>query len=325
MTQAALFLEHDLAGIIDDEIPLEVPEDSAEPSAGIAQRMAAIRADLLGKAGGEKKFSEETGSIIRGALDYVIDAPTLARYSIDDLEPDEKTSVGKRIERMLRFKFDIQRGKKLDIILAEEDVDIKTTMSNKWMFSKSSWEHVNLLIAYNEKKAEFSAGLVYVVEAELGAKNRDSKRTLRSKYYENISWIVKNVSYPPNFLAELAPSTLQQIVSHRWGTQRVDALFEHVQEKRIPRHSICSVANQIDALKRIRKNGGARTSLWKKRILVLSGTFLGDRKIAQEALGIALCKDEVASISAQSPALSSQMLKMYMKNHGLHDDGVLTL
>jgi hypothetical protein len=316
MTQASLPLEHDLYPLLAEEIPLEVPTRDFEVSADVAERMTIIQNDLLSKTGGLAKFAKETGKIIRDAIDYVIDAPTLYRLSVDDLEPDEKTAIGKRIERMLRYNFDIPRGAKLDILLAGEEVDIKTTMSDKWMFSKSSWNHVNLLIAYNERKSQYSAGLAFVVEELLGAENRDSKRTIKKAYYENISWIVLDEAYPPNFLAALPEPILAQIIPLQSANERVEALLTLVQGRVIPRHAICSVANQHDPLKRLRRNGGAREALWRKGILVLSGTSRSDRTIAKSVLGVDLESGEFASLSKNVSSLSEAMLTNYITEHG---------
>jgi len=310
-------LEHDLFALIQSEIPLPVPVGETSLSPDIAKRMDCIKADLVKRAGGMANFTAKTGTIIRDAVDYVIDAPTLARFRVEDLEPDEKTAAGKRIERLMRHTFKISRGKKLDVLLGGEDVDIKTTMNKNWMFSKSSWGHVNLLIAYSEKKATFSAGLAFVLEEHLGAKNRDTKRSMKSKFREEISWIVQDSPYPPNFLAALEEVELNKIASHRHGTARVDALLEAVQERAIPRHAISSVANQRDPLKRIRSNGGSRTKLWPKKILVLSGTFKDDRDLAHKALGLVLAKDEVLTVSAQSPKLTPAQIQKYASAHKL--------
>lgn len=305
--------------MLKEEFALEVPTKSGTIPDSVAARMATIRSDLLSKTGGLSAFTAAAGTIIRDAVDYVIDAPTLFRLSIDDLEPDEKTAIGKRIERMLRFKFSIPRGDKLDIILGGEDVDIKTTMTNKWMFSKSSWNHVNLLIAYDEGKARFKVGLAFVVEDQLGAENRDAKRTMRKPFYETITWIVENASYPPNFLASLPATVIKQVTSKKSPNERVTALFTLVQQTAIPRHAICSIANQQDSLKRLRRNGGARESLWEKGILVLSSTSKADKAIAQTAIGINLRTGEFASISKNHPSLTAGMLKSYMEKHE-HDN-----
>jgi hypothetical protein len=310
-------LEHDLAPLVKAELALPLPSVVPMPGTEVEQRMKNIEADLLTKAGGSTSFKENVGQIIREAVDYVIDAPTLARYNISDLEPDEKTAIGKRIERLIRHRFKIQRGKSLDLSLAGEDVDIKTTMSNKWMFSTSSWGKVNLLIAYDEKKATFKAGLVFVRSEQLGAENRDTKRTLKSKFYEEISWIVQDEKYPNNFFSKIPTTILEKITSLRYGQHRINALFELVHGKVIPRHVIPSLANQQDALKRIRRNGGARTTLWKKGFLILSGTYTSDRDIAIAATNIALQRDEFISIRKDDASITPPILSSYCDAHGI--------
>lgn len=317
MSQFEIALEHDLASIIDNEIPLKLPSLAPEEGSEVELRMKNIEADLLHRAGGIEKFEVEAGRIIREAVDYVIDAPTLARHTIDELEPDEKTSIGKRIERLLRNKFKIERGQKLDIFLGGEDVDIKTTMTNKWMFSKSSWDRVNLLIAYDEKSAKFSAGLCYVLESQLGAKNRDSKRTIKSEFYERIRWIVRDANYPENFLARLNPKLLKEIKSMPSGQARINTLLESVRGAVIPRHVISSLGNQRDPLKRIRANGGARTTLWEKKILVLSGKYIADRKIAIEARKKLLALDQIMTLHKDDPGVSEELLMSYCEEHKL--------
>jgi hypothetical protein len=317
MDQIPIALEHDLTPLIDNEIPLELPTEAPTPGSEIERKMKTVEVDLLLHAGGLHRFEAETAQIIREAVDYVIDAPTLARYSVDELEPDEKTAIGKRIERLLRVKFKIKRGEKLDISLGGEDVDIKTTMTNKWMFSKSSWEKVNLLIAYNERTAKFSVGLVYLMESHLGAENRDSKRTMRAGFYETIKWIVRDAAYPENFLARLDKRVLETITNKPSGQKRVSALLENVRGVIIPRHGVSSVANQHDPLKRIRANGGARTPLWKKGFLVLSGKSLADRGIAAKARNVDLKPDQLMSLHKDDNGISEEMLLSYMAEHKL--------
>ena len=317
MDQLSISLEHDLASLVNEEIPLALPADAPEPGSTLEERMKAIESDLLNRAGGLDSFRTKAGQIVREAVDYVIDAPTLARYSIDELEPDEKTAIGKRIERLLRVRFEIERGHKLDVFLGGEDVDIKTTMTNKWMFSKSSWQRVNLLIAYNEDKALFSAGLVYVLESQLGAQNRDSKRTIKAEFYEQIRWIVRDARYPANFLARLERGLLDKIRTKRSGQQRVNALLESVPGMVIPRHAIISVGNQHDSMRRLRKNGGARSPLWKKGLLVLSGTYNADKSIAAAVCGVSLEPDQFMSLSKDAPGMTDEVLSVYRSEHGL--------
>jgi len=307
-------VQHELALLVESEIPIPLVDAQPVADTSIAERMQRVRQDLMRFVGGEEHFAKRTGDIIRSAVDYVIDAPTLYRYSVADLEPDEKTAVGKRIERLLRFNFKIPRGNKLDIFLAGEDVDIKTTMGKNWMFSKSSHDRINLLFAYDESKATFSVGLAYVLEDQLNAPNRDEKRSLSSKHRSNISWILRDAPYTPNFLAKLPKKEFEAVILPKSGAQRVVALLRACTGTVIPRHAICSVANQKDPMKRIRGNGGARDLLWEESILVLCGTSARDRKTSQDALGINLGKDETLSVSVNDPRVPAEFVQAYGKS-----------
>lgn len=310
--------QHELALLVESEIPLEIAGSPPPDDASIAARMALVKQDLFRHAGGEGSFAAKLGDILRAAVDYVIDAPTLSRYSVDELEPDEKTAAGKRIERLIRFHFKIQRGKKLDITLAGEDVDIKTTMGKNWMFSKSSHDRINLLIAYDEEAATFSVGLAFVREDQLNPiPNRDKKSTLSRRHKANISWILKDQPYKPNLLAHLPEAKLKKITSQKTGLSRVFELFRIVQGSAIPRHVICSVANQKDPMRRVRSNGGARDVLWAEQILVLSGTYKCDSEIANRALRISLQKDEMLALPCNDSRLTAAMVNSYCAAHNL--------
>lgn len=299
---------------------IELPVTAAPPpeDSEIAERMQKIKWDLILRVGDEKQFAVRVGQLIREAVDYVVDAPTLFRYSVEDLDPDEKTAIGKRIERLLRFQFDLPKGKNLDIQLGGEDVDIKTTMRKNWMFSTSSHGHINLLIAYDENLATFKLGLAYVLEHQLGAHNRDRKQSLSAEHRENIYWILKDEPYPPNFLARLPDDVLSKIVAPKTGMKRVLQLLRSATGSPIPRHVICSVANQKDPLRRTRSNGGARDILWQEGILVLSGTYECDRNIAEKVIGAVLRDDETLTLSTTDPRVKEELLESYKISHQLH-------
>jgi hypothetical protein len=308
--QQRLFAE---AAVI--ELPVAAPPPPQDSE--IAERMEKIKWDLVLRVGDEKQFAKRVGQLIREAVDYVVDAPTLFRYSVDELDPDEKTAIGKRIERLLRFRFKLPKGKKLDIQLGGEEVDIKTTMRNNWMFSKSSHGHINLLIAYDESQATYKLGLAYVLEHQLGAHNRDQKQSLSAEHRENIYWIFKDEPYPPNFLARLPYEVLARIVAPRTGMKRVLQLLRSATGNPIPRHVICSVANQKDPLRRTRSNGGARDVLWQEGIMVLSGTYECDRNIAAEVTSTALRDDETLTLSTADPRVRGGLLESYKVAHQL--------
>lgn len=310
-------LQHELALIVESEIPMPIIAPPPPKESELEERMQRVKWDLISRVGTIEDFSKKVGNIIRDAIDYVIDAPTLYRYSIDELEPDEKTAIGKRIERLLRFNLDIPKGNKLDVYLGNEDVDIKTTMGRNWMFSKSSHGHINLLFAYNESSAKFRVGLAYVLASHLGAENRDKKQSLTSQHKEHIYWILKDEPYAHNFLARQPKPVLEKIISQKTGAKRVLQLLRLANGIPIPRHVICSVANQKDPLRRTRSNGGARDTLWTEGFLVLSGSYDCDRRVAKQAIGIDLADDEMLSFSTCDARLNPQLICSYKSAHQL--------
>ncbi|CAG9273437.1 NaeI domain-containing protein [Paraburkholderia unamae] len=298
-------VDTDSAEVFNEEIEVPVSADPPPPASEIAIRMARIREDLVGRVGEQSKFVKEVGQLIRDAIDYVIDAPVLYRYSIFDLDPDEKTAIGKRIERLLRFRLKIRTRKKLDVFLGGEDVDIKTTMKDKWMFSKSNFDHICLLIKYDEAAAKYSLGLALVLEKYLGKGNRDTKKASKAEFREYISWVLRDEPYPENFVAHLPESHLSEILEGKSGAERVRRLLqtESVIGRAIPRHAVCSVANQLDPLRRTRQNGGARDELWRDGYLILSGRTPLDAAIAREISQVSLKKDELMSLRARDVTL----------------------
>jgi hypothetical protein len=301
------------------------------------RRLSAIADDLRARTPSKSVFGEEIGRIIRAAVDYVVDSPAMRRYAIDELEPDEKTAIGKRIERLIRMRFELPKGQRLDVTLAGEDVDIKTscTAARSWMFSPSNIDRVNLLIAYNEKSARFDLGLVLVTEDILGAGNRDSKRSLIGQKRTrrglkgdaevaegNIRWLLVDVPYPPNFLGHLPREELLKIVAGKSGAARVRNLLSSQLGVPIPRHAIAAVANQKDPPRRSRGNDGARGQLWKStQILVLSGQFRKDARIALEVTGVRLSRDETMSLRRDDKRLHEHLVAAYLKHHKLGRQG----
>jgi hypothetical protein len=311
----------------------EVAVDETSASSTLNDRLVTIERALKDAIPDQRELAVELGEIIRAAVDYVIDAPTMRRYSLYDLEPDEKTTIGKRIERLIRSRFNLSKGQKLDVRLAEEDVDIKTscTISRSWMFSPSNIDHVNLLVAYDEKTAVFDLGLVLITDDVLNAKNRDIKRQLKGDRTKresltgevvhvggDIRWILKNESYPENFLARQESAVLDKIVAGRSGAARVRNLLSMVVETPIPRQAIAAVANQADPKRRERGGDGARGKLWKDvGLLILSGRFHADADLVFEVLGIRLRHDQSISIPASHRKLSRAALEKFANEHRL--------
>src|SRR5688572_11594423 len=70
---------------------------------------------------------------IRKAIDEVIDGARTGRWLYEQLEPQEKTYVGTRIEIVVRTELGLEFGERLDTRMAAEEVDIKWSAKGYWM------------------------------------------------------------------------------------------------------------------------------------------------------------------------------------------------
>ena len=251
---------------------------------------------ILRNAKGHDRFNREVPVLLRKSIDEVIDSARTDRVTLDETEKTEKTYLGTKVEILLRNFLGFPRGKLLDLSVDGVEVDVKNTMHGNWMIPSEAIGHPCILVKIDEKSALFSFGL-FVARREsltLGA-NRDGKSSISKIGREMIHWIVKDQPYPKNFWQDLGPEVRRAITSPESGIKRVDTLFRLVQTKPISRTTVLGAARQKDAMKRLLKNGGARDSLARDGIALLSGHF--DSPLIA-TLGLPKCgKDEFISFS----------------------------
>jgi hypothetical protein len=242
-----------------------------------------------------------TAQLIRRAIDEVIDAPRTKRLVLSECEKTEKTYLGTKIEILFRDAIGQPKGAFLDLDLGGVDTDIKHSIGTAWMIPREALGKPCVLITENELTARFSLGLIVCRPENLTlGGNRDQKLQISAAGRERILWIAKDMPYPRNIWQGFDPALLAQINSHRGGSARVAELFRNVQLTPIPRSAIPAIAPQLDPLKRVRANGGARDILRPEGIAILWGKK--DRgTIAQLGLGPVL-SDEFISVRPNSQA-----------------------
>lgn len=245
---------------------------------------------VLRSAKSAERFQQQIPLLLRKAIDEVIDAPRTGRFTIDDLEKTEKTYLGTKVEILLRGWLAIPKGKILDLSIDGIEVDIKNTMASNWMIPSEAIGHPCILVQTDERLSRFSIGLfVAQMESLCPGKNRDGKRSISAEGRHHIYWMLEDQIYPENIWTGFDAALREKIVSYPPGTKRVDALFRFVQRKPISRAHVLAVAPQKDAMKRLRKNGGARDSLARDGIALLSGNY--DKDLIAR-LGLPLCKND---------------------------------
>jgi hypothetical protein len=240
-----------------------VPHDA--PDLGLADVV-----DWFGGQGGD--LAGRFRTVVRRAIDEVIDGGRTGRYSVDQLAKTEKTYIGTKIEHLVLNEFEIPRGDRLDALVADQEVDIKWSLSSQWEIPLEAVNELCLLIGASEQRNEFHVGIARCVPEHLGAPNRDQKRKLTPARGSGIHWLVPTCHLPPNFFATVPPAVLAEIMKRPKGQTRVRALFELQTHRPIPRDAIETVAQQKDPMRRIRSDKGARMG----SVVVLSWKYRAD-------------------------------------------------
>ncbi|MCF2907010.1 hypothetical protein L1285_01460 [Pseudoalteromonas sp. DL2-H2.2] len=225
------------------------------------------------------------GGILRNSLDEVIDMPRTNRYSIEELEKTEKTYIGTKVEIVFRDTFGLEKGRKLDLLIGEKDVDVKNTIGSNWTIPSEAVDEICILLLSNDRKSSFQFGLLICRDRVLNkGKNRDGKRTISKEGKNEILWLVKDGQLPRNFFLHLGDDDRREILEPKGGSTRLANLFRRFQNELIGRRLVECVAQQKDYMKRIRGNGGARDILALEGLTVLWGGNRED-KAKLEKLG----------------------------------------
>lgn len=257
-------------------------------------------ADVLRRAVDDPDGIEgATAQLIRRAIDEVIDAPRTRRFVLNECEKTEKTYLGTKIEILFRDAIGQPKGASLDLNLGGVDTDIKHSIGTTWMIPKEAIDRPCVLITENEKTARFGLGLIVCRPANLTSGiNRDAKLQVSAAGRDNILWLAKDAPYPRNIWQGFDPAAMNSIVSHRGGARRVAELFRYLPRTPIPRSAISAIASQLDPLKRVRANGGARDILRPEGIAILWGQ--NDRDVIRD-LGLgSILSDEFISVRPET-------------------------
>lgn len=215
---------------------------------------------------------------IRQAIDEVIDGARTGRYRYEELETQEKTYIGTRIEIVVRDAFELEREGKLDTVIAEQVVDFKWSARRSWMIPREAVGELCLLLGGNEDGGTFSVGLVRCSEDNLNrGENQDKKRTLSKAGREAIHWFVKDGPLSAGFLTTLDAGTREAILAQPPGQARVREFFTRVTHRPVPREVIPTLAVQEDPMRRVRRDRDGRSLGGMK---VLSGHYSVSRRAA---------------------------------------------
>lgn len=234
----------------------------------------------------QARFEERFAAAIRQSFDEVFDGQRTGRYRIEQLGKVEKTYIGTKVEIVVQDEFGLQRGRRLDYLVDEQEVDSKWSMkSGGWMIPTEAVGELCLCLTANDNRSEFQVGIVRAGDALLKAGlNKDKKRRLNDDGLSAMTWLVSRGDLAENLLLHLDDGTRDSILNPAFsGQRRVNELFRLVQQRIVRREVVLTVARQDDGPKRVRD---ARKALRAEGVIVL-GHQQSHPRIAAD-LGLAI-------------------------------------
>jgi hypothetical protein len=217
------------------------------------------------------------GTVVQDAMEFVLDPIRTGRTELYQVDNVEKTFIGLKVEHFLRDKLDAPKGIR-DLHLVGYDVDVKHTLSPwGWMIPPETYlrEEPCVLISTNEQRRVTHIGLIIARDAYLNAStNRDRKRGIQARSRQNIMWLSRDIALPPNRWAGIDMDRFRELRKVTGGSTRAAIFFS--ENLRIPIHRDVILAllhDQLDAMKRLRSNQGAKNILRPRGIALLSGVF----------------------------------------------------
>ncbi|MGO4295420.1 NaeI family type II restriction endonuclease [Glutamicibacter sp. MCAF14] len=253
--------------------------------------------EVLAWLAGEDPNGDRMAQVFRETFDQLYDGQRTGRYRWDQLYKTEKTHFGTLIEINLQREFKFDDGVIMDYRIAGHEVDCKYSATASWMLPPESIDHLILGSVASDKKSEWSMGLVRAaMENRNIGQNRDQKGTLSALGKQRIRWIRKSAPMPPNVLLKISDDDVANIFAPKSGQERINQLFRIAMNKRISRNVVATVAQQSDYMKRVRANGGARSTLQSEGIIILSGDYKRQVAIAQDLGCTVPARGEMVSV-----------------------------
>jgi hypothetical protein len=241
--------------------------------------LAAVAAELLAL----DRDGARIARVLRRTYDLLLDGQHTGRYRWDQLHKTEKTHFGTLVEIGLQREFGFADGRTMDFAIQGVDVDCKYAQHlGDWMIPPEAMGHIILGLWASDDIGKWSLGAVRITEEVLSPSrgNRDLKRRLSAQGKAAVTWMFRDQPLPENALLRIPRADVVLIFKPEHGTKRVDMLFRLAQRRLISRAVVATVAQQEDYMKRIRGNGGSRSSLRPEGIVIF-GQYDSHRRVAE--------------------------------------------
>ena len=248
---------------------------------------------------------ERFPTLVRDAVDFVLDPVRTARTRVAELDNVEKTFIGLKLEHFVRDMLDVPKGLR-DLVVNGIDVDIKNTVQSNWSIPQETYRHSEpcLLMAVNDAKFTCSLGLIVAKPDYLhkGKGNRDTKKGVSAEGFKHIYWLVAEEPFRQSRFAGIDMARFRELrTGIKSGKERAAQFSRENLFRTVHRDVVHALLyDQYDYMKRIRANGGAPDILGHENIAILIGTFTKDRALADQ-FGIPdLLPDEVVAVKART-------------------------
>lgn len=280
----------------------KAPVSLVKPGHRDYEILSALAADVRSRV--PNRLDIELGERALDAVEFVLDPVRTGRTILSELDNVEKTFIGLKIEHFVRDLLDAPKGVR-DLELAGHDVDVKNTIGNSWCWmippETIRDEGPCLLIASNETQRQSWMGLIMARAEYLGAPNRDMKRRVNSAAFQNILWLADAVAWPPNRWLGLDMKRFRELRQMPGsGATRAATFFRENLRRPVHRRVIMALLHdQLDPMKRLRGNLGAKDILRPHRIALVSGVYFNPVLLQ---LGLPrIGNDEHIAINAATP------------------------
>ena len=216
--------------------------------------------------------AERWGAVFRHTYDMIYNGPETGRFRWSQLMKTEKTHFGTVFEINAQREFKFEGGDVTDYRIASHQVDAKWSQTDGgWMLPPEIFNEIALVATASDPEARFSLGLVRVTSAHRReGLNRDKKSSLSAAGRDAIRWVWRNTPMPASILLQLPDDVVTHIFDSQFGTLRINRLFRAAEGQLVHRNTVRTVAMQLDDQKRVRANGGARSSLKPEGYVILS-------------------------------------------------------
>ncbi|MFD5510543.1 NaeI family type II restriction endonuclease [Streptomyces sp. NPDC127051] len=241
--------------------------------------LALVQAQLRRLDPGGQRFA----AVLRDTIDQLLNGEVTGRYDWKSLFKTEKTHAGTVVEINLQREFAFDDGVDMDYRISGVDVDCKYSQQfGGWMIPPEAVGHLCLLVWADDCRSLWSAGLLRIAPELLnGGSNRDMKLTIKAEHRTKILWLWRDAELPENTLLHMDPDDREAVFAQKSGQARLNELFRRAQRRRIGRNVVRTVAQQKDYMKRVRGNGGSRSSLSREGIIIM-GDYRAHQEIARQ-------------------------------------------